>query len=864
MRKVADITVQAGLALLLLSAAITAGASQALAQSAFEDKLAAASKPKGNERLLVEAAELIYDNDHNTVTARGNAELHYGNRTLQADRVRYDRTTSRVFAEGNVRLTDGTGSVVTGERMELTDDFKNGFIDSLRIQTTVQSKGQPVRTRISAPRAERIDGEQTSFDYATYTACEPCKDHPERPPLWQIKAAKIIQNSETHTIYYEDSTLEIGGIPIAYLPYFESADPSVKRKTGFLTPRFITSTALGTGVGTPYFINLDPSYDLTITPTFVSRQGLLGQAEYRQRFDNGQFSIRLSGISQTTPSAFLPGPLGAADRDLRGSVESKGRFYINDRWRMGWDLVGVTDKWFLDNYRIRNQNVTADYFREAVSTAYLIGQGDRSWFEARGYYFKSLSSFDWQKEQPVVAPVIDYDKRINGPGLLGGEVRLQTNLTSMTRDATDFQGIPRTTAYVFTPSVGGVNYPLYETCSTFTRSTCLVRGLAGTDTRLSAQASWRRTFIDDFGMAWTPFTYLRADSFFDSPSLSGYQNANVSSIASVNDGAVSRVMPAIGIDWRYPFVSDFGALGVHTIEPIAQVIVRPSETRIGRLPNEDAQSLVFDDTSLFEWDKFSGYDRVEGGVRANVGGQYSVVTPSGWYANLMAGESIAIAGVNSFRRGDIANVGLDSGLENQYSDFVGRAQVSPNKNITFIARTRLAQNDFSLNRFEAGVIARFAPFLPLDTSVFYSYYGAQPALGFDHRREGITASATYHITPNWFVSGSVLFDLTRYLDNRDLYNDALTAYLANPIGAPPVYSPGDRFFSTGLSVGAGYQDECTTVSLNYINSPIATALGTREKNQTVLLRIELKTLGEADLKQNVNTVTTADGISAVR
>lgn len=64
--------------------------------------------------------------------------------------------------------------------------------------------------------------------------------------------------------------------------------------------------------------------------------------------------------------------------------------------------------------------------------------------------------------------------------------------------------------------------------------------------------------------------------------------------------------------------------------------------------------------------------------------------------------------------------------------------------------------------------------------------------------------------------------------------------------------------------GGGYQDECTTVSLNYIVSPIATAIGVRERNQTVLLRLELKTLGEADLRQNVSSSTTADGIASVR
>ncbi len=867
LRKVADIAVTVSMAA-LLAAAFGLAAPRAHAQAGLErlagpPQGAKSTDPK-DQRLLVEADELVYDNDRNTVTARGNAQLNYGARNLQADRVRYDRGTSRVFAEGNVRLTDETGTLVTGDRMELTDDFKNGFVDALRIQQTVETKGEVVRTRISAPRAERVAGEVSSFDFATYTACEPCKDNPAKPPLWQIKSARIIHNNETHTITYEDATLEIGGIPIAYLPYFESADPTVKRKTGFLTPRFITSTALGSGIATPFFINLDPSYDLTVSPAFVSRQGVLGQAEFRQRLDNGAYSIRVSGISQSTPSAFLPGPLGAADRDFRGAIESRGRFYLNERWRTGWDLVGVTDKWFLDNYRIRNQNITTEYFREAVSTGYLIGQGDRSWFEARGYYFKALSSFDWQKEQPFVAPVIDYDKRIDGPGKLGGELRFEANVTSVTREATDYQGIPRTGSYLINPTINGVNYPLYETCTVFERGRCIVRGLGGTTTRLSAQASWRRSFIDDAGQVFTPFAYLRTDLFSLNPNFSGFQNQLVNNITTVDDGTYGRVMPAIGLDYRYPFVADFGGLGVHTLEPIAQVIARPSETRIGHLPNEDAQSLVFDDTSLFEWDKFSGYDRVEGGVRANLGGQYSVVTPSGWYANVMFGESIQIAGVNSFRRGDLANVGLDSGLQDRRSDFVGRFQLAPNQNINFISRFRLGQGDLATNRFEAGVVARFAPFLPLETSLFYSFYEAQPALGFSHRREGLTASATYRITPNWFVTGSALLDLTHYLDTRDNYADAYKAFLANPVGAAPVYRNPGSFYVSGMSIGGGYQDECTTVSFNYIVSPIATALGVRERNQTFLLRLELKTLGEADLRQNVGTVTTADGISAAR
>ncbi|SEO59547.1 LPS-assembly protein [Methylobacterium sp. ap11] len=869
-RKAAGAAVTGSLTV-LLAAAVTVGASEpARAQGTLNDRLAARTaknqdKPgAGSERLLVEAKELVYDNDKNTVSAVGNAELHYGPRTLLADRVRYDRNTGRVFAEGNVRLTDETGSVVTGDRMELTDDFKSGFIDSLRVQQTIEQRGRPARVRFSAPRAERIAGETTTFEYGTYTACEPCKDHPERPPLWQVKAARIIHNNEERRIYYEDSYLEVAGIPIAYLPYFYSPDPTVRRDTGFLAPHFVSSNVLGYGIGTPFFWNIAPDYDLTVEPTFLSKQGVLGQAEWRQRLANGFYNVRVSGIFQSTPSAFLPGPLGSGDRDFRGSIESAGQFYLAPNWRAGWDVVGVTDKWFLDNYRIRNQTISTDYFREAVSTAFLIGQGDRSWFEARGYYFKGLSTFDWQKQQPIVAPVIDYDKRRDGPDPIGGEVRFQANFTHLSRDATQYTQIPRTGTYLLSPSVNGITFPLYSTCSVFERGQCLVSGLAGDTTRATAQVSWRRTFTDEFGQRWQPFAYLRGDAFFVNPNTTGFQNPEVSNLFSPDSNFSGRVMPAVGLEYRYPFVADFGPLGVHTISPVAQVIARPSETHIGRLPNEDAQSLVFDDTSLFAWDKFSGYDRVEGGVRANLGAEYSITGRNGFYLNAMAGESIAIAGVNSFRRGDIANVGRDSGLEQTRSDFVTRFQVSPNQNISFITRARFDNDTFAMKRLEAGITAKFAPFLPLEGSLIYARYAAQPELGFDRRREGLQASALYNITPNWFVTGSVLFDLSHYLQVREFYATAAQSYFLNPVGTAPIYDKSDKFYVSSSGFGFGYRDECTTISLNYLSSPIETAAGLRERNQTFLLRIELRTLGEANFRQNLNTTTTADGIATAR
>ncbi len=101
--------------------------------------------------------------------------------------------------------------------------------NSLRLDT-------PDQTRMAAARAERSQGNYTVFHNGVYTACEPCKDDPKKPPLWQVKAARIIHDQKEHMIYFEDASLEFFGKPLAWLPYFSAPDPTVKRKTGFLMP----------------------------------------------------------------------------------------------------------------------------------------------------------------------------------------------------------------------------------------------------------------------------------------------------------------------------------------------------------------------------------------------------------------------------------------------------------------------------------------------------------------------------------------------------------------------------------------------------------------------------------------------------
>src|SRR4029077_6460620 len=105
---------------------------------------AAAQTPRGGgtknsvgetAKMFVEANELRYDTEKNIVSAEGNARIYYKEQTLEADRVVYDRNTGRVYAEGHAKLTQPNGTVLHGDRFDLTDDFRDGFIESLRADT---------------------------------------------------------------------------------------------------------------------------------------------------------------------------------------------------------------------------------------------------------------------------------------------------------------------------------------------------------------------------------------------------------------------------------------------------------------------------------------------------------------------------------------------------------------------------------------------------------------------------------------------------------------------------------------------------------------------------------------------------------
>lgn len=753
------------------------------------------AKPQSSAPMLVQATEIRYDYTNNSVAAVGNVQIYYGGATVEADEVIYDQKTKRLRAQGNVRLTEPDGKITYGQVIDLTDDYRDGFVDSLRLET-------PDDTRFAAARADRAKGNYTVLENGVYTACEPCKDDPKKPPLWQVRAARIIHAESERMLYFEDARIEFFGVPLAYVPFMSTPDPTVKRKSGFLFPEITTASQYGLGVEPKYFWAVSPSSDLTLSTLLTTKQGALGQAEWRQRLLNGAYSIQAAGIFQADPGYFAgrDGPNSPTANTFRGAVQTAGQFALNDKWVWGWTGYLATDSQFLYDYQFNQMVGNIDPFQGGLSTAgvsqlYLTGAGDRSYFDIRSIYYYGFYLVDNQAQIPVIHPVLDYSN-VLGQQVLGGELSYKLNLTSLSRQQAEFDAV--------TAAAAGTGLCNSSGADTAVAANCLLRGIPGTYSRFSAQADWRRTLYTDNGQMITPFLELRGDA----AALQVIDQPGVSNYIATGDSSLVRAMPAVGVEYRYPLI-DVEPWGTQTIEPIAQVIVRPNETGIGKFPNEDAQSLVFDDTNLFQIDKYSGWDRVEGGTRSNVGVQYTAQLNRAGTVNVLFGQSYQVFGQNSFAQGDITNTGLNSGLDTRLSDYVGHVTYQPNDVYSLTVRGRFDQATFTPQRIELDNRFNFDRWT---LQLLYGDYAAQPLLGFLERREGVLAGAQVKLTQNWVLLGSARYDVIA-----------------------------DQFDQTRL--GVGYVDDCFMLSLNWMTNYVFNGTLTPIRQSTVMLQFSLRTLG---------------------
>ncbi len=759
------------------------------AQPAFAQSLGDGAAASANEDLLLEADTIVYDNDRNTITAVGGVQIDYDGNRLVAQRVTYDRATSRLIASGNVEIVDPDGNRYYSDEIDVTDDFRDAFVRTLRVQTADN-------TYFAAENAERADGTLTTFTRGVYTACEPCEDKPDKAPIWRIKAQKIIWNGQAKTVRFERARFEFFGLPLAFLPAWEIADPTVKQKSGFLIPSYGYSSETGHRVTVPYYWALSPTYDITFKPAWYSQQGFLGEAEWRQQFDNGSYSITIAGMSQNNPW----GTGGDAEK-TRAMIGSRGSFQINPRWTFGWDVMAQTDKNFSYRYGIGDYGAL-----NREDKVYLTGLDDRNFFDLRFQRFtvQERVAVGSSELQPWVLPSFDYSYTPD-ESVAGGELNIDINAQGIYRSRLDqiCTGV-NTSGSIVRVDCAAPAFPILQS---------RVRGIEGTSGRVTAEAEWKRSVIAPGGLLLTPILHARGDVIgVDYAAGSQAAIAQVASLNSVGTDIRSsyyRAMATGGLEARWPILFSTSS-STHVLEPMGQLFARPDApygSTLG-IPNEDAQSLVFDATNLFERDKFSGYDRIEGGVRANLGIRYSGAFGNGWSTRALFGQSFHLAGTNPYTSPDLLHVGAFSGLESARSDYVASAGLISPLGISLSAGGRFDEQTFDVRRVDltAGYSSR-----PVSVSASYSFIEKQPDYGFASDRHEVRGSASLRFGENWRAFASGTYDITK-------------AVVASK------------------SIGFAYDDECfsyTMAATETIN-----VNDTSRKTQNIGFTISLRTLGE--------------------
>ena len=292
------------------------------------DKLKQIINAKGNirvenleENIDIFSDELIYFRNDEKIILKKNVKINLEKKLLlETEKIIYDKIKKQIIIDNFSTFKDYYGNKISSEKSQfllsqkllkidtvnMTDnisnkyffqnaivDFKNNEIigDDVKVDFFKSSFGNMENDPRLRGNYLYSDNNISVIKKGVFTTCKKNKD--ECPP-WQFKAQEIKHNKTKKTIYYKNAWLEIYDKPIIYFPRFFHPDPTVKRQSGFLMPRFESSSSLGDSLSIPYFKVISDSKDITFTPKIYSENEGLFQNEYRQENKNSSHITDLS------------------------------------------------------------------------------------------------------------------------------------------------------------------------------------------------------------------------------------------------------------------------------------------------------------------------------------------------------------------------------------------------------------------------------------------------------------------------------------------------------------------------------------------------------------------------------------------
>ncbi len=310
--------------------------------------------------LVLEAQSLRSQVDTQTL-AQGAVRLRYGDLLLRADQLSYDQVTDLARAEGSVEVSRN-GTVVRGPSLQLyLEKFEGEFLAPQYSFAMTGGSGHAQRLRF-------IDASRVQADGATYSSC-PVEEGSQRP-AWQLTTKKLRMDFDANEGVAEDAVLRFYGLPILAAPAL-SFPLGEGRKSGWLPPNMGLDNRSGFELGLPYYWNIAPQRDATLTPFFMTRRGagVDGEFRYLEPSHAGQLNL-----------AWLPRDriIDRSRWDLRLSHDGD----IGRDWRYRWRLERVSDDEYWKDLPRRLQNVPQRLLPADFSVSRLRSYG---WGEMQSY-----------------------------------------------------------------------------------------------------------------------------------------------------------------------------------------------------------------------------------------------------------------------------------------------------------------------------------------------------------------------------------------------------------------------------------------------------------------------------------------------
>jgi len=565
-----------GLAALAAALAVTVSPA-ALAQT----QPTAPAPTEQSERVLLEADELIDDQQARTITAEGDVQVRYQGRTLRADRLIYNLNDGSIRAIGNVQIVLEDGSVTYADQVEADEAMNVGAASELRARLG--------NSGTLAARAALRHGEgESELRNVIYTSCPICESG-DRPPTWSLRARRAIQDRESRTVSYQGAVLEIAGLPVLYLPYFAHPDPTVGRASGFLTPDIGRNRRLGTFYSQPYYWAISPSQDVTASLRVHGNVNPLVGLEYRKRFWSGELEI---DTTFTQEQLFDTDGSTFGEDVFRYSAFAEGRFDINEDWQWGFGVERVYDDQYLRRYAIDGTGERRGPYigrqTRLISQLYGIGQTEHSFTSVAFVGFQGLRETDTSDLLPTLLPYLQSELVLRDP-ILNGQLRLQANTAVLLRDdnedTVDFEG---------------------------------------SDGRLSLGATWRKDMVFGPGLVFSPFAQGRGDLFHVETAEDEFET-------------IARGLGLAGAEISWPFMRPGERFDL-VIEPVVMAAYASEDAEDPRIVNEDSVSFELDDSNLFRPNAAPNYDLWEPGPRVSAGIRATARARTGESASLLFGR----------------------------------------------------------------------------------------------------------------------------------------------------------------------------------------------------------------------------------